>query len=399
MGHQFRGGTLKCGRPALFSWMKLEMSRNGSNTQVWLYVVLCWVELFAKFCCYVLSAAALAPLCAVIGVVGPNWWDIKFPALLCLALFIGAATVIYRIASRVHQWRERIKPCPHGVSAGLAGACRECQLPKERKELERKAYLAEQQRKAEIQRQAEALRTQEIQRLSHAWLSSSESYYSMTSREFEDAIAQLFRNLGYQVKQTPYSGDGGKDAILVKDGTKYVVECKRYGEANCIGRPDLQKFFAAMHHEGAVGAFYVNTGKFSPQAIEYAKTWPVTLYDRDTFPSLVTKAYPVPEPARFAKTICLKCGEIVELPVQESKTRLLCPAGHPVESAISLADLGVFTSGVPYCKKCGSPMRIRKGYRGQFWGCSGYPKCRFTKRCQRGRPGIAAKIPSPIEMK
>jgi restriction system protein len=281
----------------------------------------------------------------------------------------------------------------------LAGACRECQLPKERKELEHKAYLAEQQRKAEIQRQAEALRTQEIQRLSHAWLSRSESYYSMSPQQFEDAIAQLFRNLGYQVKQTPYSGDGGKDAILVKDGTKYVVECKRYGEANCIGRPDLQKFFAAMHHEGAVGAFYVNTGKFSPQAIEYAKTWPVTLYDRDTFPSLVTKAYPVPEPARFAKTICLKCGEIVELPVQESKTSLLCPAGHPVESTISLPDLGVFTSGVPYCKKCGSPMRIRKGYRGKFLGCSRYPKCRFTMRSHRGRPEIVAKSPSPIEMK
>lgn len=362
------------------------MSRNGSNTSVWLYLLLCLVELFAWFCCFVLSAAALAALCSVTGVVGPDWWDIKFPALLCLALFIGASTVVYRIASRVHLWRERIKPCPHGVSAGWAGACRECQLPRERAELERlerQASLAEQQRKAEIQRQAEALRTQEIQRLSHAWLSNSESYYSMTWQQFEDAIAQLFRNLGYQVRQTPRSGDGGKDAILVKDGIKYVVECKRYGEAKCIGRPDLQKFFAAMHHEGAVEAIYVNTGRFSPQAIEYAKTWAVTLYDRDTFPSLVTKAYPVPEPARFARTMCLKCGEIVPLPVEQSKTSLLCPVGHTVEGTISLEDLGVFSSGVPYCKKCSSPMRIRKGSRGKFLGCSNYPKCRFTRQVPR----------------
>jgi len=191
---------------------------------------------------------------------------------------------------------------------------------------------------------------------------------------------------GYQVKQTTRSNDGGKDAILVKDGTKYVLECK--SGAQCIGRPDLQKFFAAMHHEGAVGGFYVNTGVFSRQAIEYAKTWPVTLYDRDTFPGLVRKAYPVPEPARSARTTCLKCGEIVELPVQESKTSLLCPAGHPVESTISLADLGVFTPGVTYCKKCGSPMRIVKGYRGQFLGCSRYPKCRFTMRIHRGRTEV-----------
>ena len=40
------------------------MSRNGSNTLVWLYVVLYWVELFAKLCCYVLSVAALGRLCA-----------------------------------------------------------------------------------------------------------------------------------------------------------------------------------------------------------------------------------------------------------------------------------------------------------------------------------------------
>jgi restriction system protein len=245
------------------------------------------------------------------------------------------------------------------------------------------------QRRAEIQRDADALRKQEIQRLSHAWLSRSESYYSMTWQQFEDAIAQLFRNLGYQVKQTPRSGDVGRDAILVKDGTTYVVECK--SGAQRIGRPDLQKFVAAMNDEGAAEAFYVNTGVFSRHAIEYAETHNVTLYDKRTFPSLVTKAYPVPEPARFAKTMCLKCGEIVELPVQESKTSSVCPARHPVESTISLADLGVFSSEVTYCKKCGSSMEIRKGVRGQFLGCSRYPKCRFTARIRRGHPEIVAE--------
>ncbi|WP_263376511.1 restriction endonuclease [Granulicella aggregans] len=221
------------------------------------------------------------------------------------------------------------------------------------------------------------MRTEEIQRLSHAWLSRSESYYSMTSREFEDAIAQLFRNLGYQVKQTPYSGDGGKDAILLKNDIKYVLECK--SGAQSIGRPDIQKFHSAMIHEGAVEGFYVNTGKFSPPAIEYAKEHKVKLYDRHTFSSLVAEAYPVPESASVAKTMCLRCGEIIELPVQGPARSSVCPAGHNVVSTVSLEDLGVFISGVPYCKKCNSPMRICKGYRGQFWGCPGYPKCRFTR--------------------
>lgn len=339
-----------------------------------LYDVLYWVELGAKLCCYVLSLAAVVSLCGVFADWGPDRWDIKFCALLLTAFFIGAVTVVDRIASKVNKWRERIRPCPHGVSVGAAGACRECQL----KDIEHKAYLAEMQRKAEIQRHAESLRTQEVKRLSHAWLSSSESYYSMTWQEFEDAIAQLFRNLGYQVKQTPRSSDGGKDAILVKDDIKYVLECK--SGAQSIGRPDIQKFHSAMIHEGAVEGFYVNTGKFSPPAIEYAKEHKVKLYDRHTFSSLVAEAYPVPEPASFAKTMCLKCGEIVELPVHGPKTSSLCPAGHTVERTISLADLGVFTPGVSYCKKCGSPMRIVKRYRGQFLECPRYPKCRFTRR-------------------
>jgi hypothetical protein len=203
----------------------------------------------------------------------------------------------------------------------------------------------------------------------------------MKSRQFEDAIAQLFRDLGYQVEQTPYTGDGGKDAILVKDGTKYLLECKSGTQS--IGRPDIQKFHSAMIDEGAVEGFYVNTGRFTPKAVEWAKRYNVNLYDRSNFPSLVTKAYPVSEVAQFANTMCLECGTTVNLPIRKSMTSLSCPKGHRVESTISLADLGVFISGVPSCERCGSPMRIRRGYRGRFWGCSDYPKCRFTKDARR----------------
>lgn len=33
----------------------------------------------------------------------------------------------------------------------------------------------------------------------------------------------------------------------------------------------------------------------------------------------------------------------------------------------------------PICEKCGKPMKIRKGEHGEFYGCTGYPKCRHTK--------------------
>lgn len=30
------------------------------------------------------------------------------------------------------------------------------------------------------------------------------------------------------------------------------------------------------------------------------------------------------------------------------------------------------------CPRCGSPLRLRRGRRGEFWGCSAYPRCRMA---------------------
>ncbi|MBO5790625.1 MAG: topoisomerase DNA-binding C4 zinc finger domain-containing protein, partial [Clostridia bacterium] len=31
------------------------------------------------------------------------------------------------------------------------------------------------------------------------------------------------------------------------------------------------------------------------------------------------------------------------------------------------------------CPRCGKPLVKRNGPKGSFWGCSGYPNCKFTK--------------------
>lgn len=33
---------------------------------------------------------------------------------------------------------------------------------------------------------------------------------------------------------------------------------------------------------------------------------------------------------------------------------------------------------LPQCPQCGKPMVLRSGKRGEFWGCTGYPNCRYT---------------------
>lgn len=64
-----------------------------------------------------------------------------------------------------------------------------------------------------------------------------------------------------------------------------------------------------------------------------------------------------------------------------------CTAFPPKTSALcrwcgyrDVCDVSGFCEGaVPLCPTCGKTLRKRKGRFGDFYGCSGYPKCRFTR--------------------
>ncbi|SES00763.1 type I DNA topoisomerase [Halopseudomonas bauzanensis] len=48
------------------------------------------------------------------------------------------------------------------------------------------------------------------------------------------------------------------------------------------------------------------------------------------------------------------------------------------------------------CPQCGSALRRRKGSKGFFWGCSGYPECKTALPDAKGKPGKArARTPQP----
>ena len=50
-------------------------------------------------------------------------------------------------------------------------------------------------------------------------------------------------------------------------------------------------------------------------------------------------------------------------------------------------------SASPACPRCGKALVLRKGPRGPFWGCSGFPRCRFTCEDQDGRPVLPEEAP------
>jgi ssDNA-binding Zn-finger/Zn-ribbon topoisomerase 1 len=49
-----------------------------------------------------------------------------------------------------------------------------------------------------------------------------------------------------------------------------------------------------------------------------------------------------------------------------------------------------------YCEKCGKPLAIRQGQYGGFLGCTGYPKCRFTFNLSGDNPVICPSCGSPL---
>jgi restriction endonuclease Mrr len=194
---------------------------------------------------------------------------------------------LFEMAKRA-AWRV-MPPCPHGTPGGtLQNRCERC--IREQKEIEERNRQEReiQERKRELEKrealihlEADRLRECERLRLNKSFILNLDELRQLSPQDFEDEMARMFARMGYEVEQTPYSNDHGRDAILRKDGKKYLLECKRYGEGNPSGRPDLQKFHSPIMTEGAVFGFFVTTGRFTPDAIEFAKTVPIKLIDKN----------------------------------------------------------------------------------------------------------------------
>jgi ssDNA-binding Zn-finger/Zn-ribbon topoisomerase 1 len=292
---------------------------------------------------------------------------------------LGLFGIVNVGAEVIHQIRLR-KRCAHGVRSGNQGGCTSCALDEIHREAEYRAEQAFQKWQADVERLTRALFASEFTFLCKAWLSRSEGYLEMSPRTFEDAVAELFRELGYFVEQTPYTNDGGKDAVVWKDDKKYLVECKRYEEGGTIGRRELQIFVAAMKEENADGGFYVNTGRFANTAYEYAVRNQIRLYDRKRLPELINSAYPLRKDIAFAAVMCRVCGIVQQLPVAEESTIGTCVNGHVITNRITKGLIrrgSVLPDSV--CHWCGAEMRLRRGSHGKFWGCSQFPQCKFTR--------------------
>ncbi len=95
--------------------------------------------------------------------------------------------------------------------------------------------------------------------------------FDMDPQVFERLVAELIRRRGYGVELTCRGPDGGVDifAIAALDGSRHIVQCKRYGRR--VGVRFVRELYAVKAYTQASRAFLVTTSSFTGPAVEFAR--------------------------------------------------------------------------------------------------------------------------------
>ena len=159
----------------------------------------------------------------------------------------------------------------------------------------------------------------------------------MKGVEFEKLLKAHFEKMGYSVKLTNASNDYGADLLLRKGTYCIAVQAKRYSPK--VGIKAVQEIASSLNHYGASKGIVVTNSYYTKNAIELAKTNSIELWDRDKLLDVM------------------------------NNNNLKVVADNIITSTI---DDGV-------CPECKNKLLIKKSNYGEFYGCSNYPKCSFTR--------------------
>lgn len=97
---------------------------------------------------------------------------------------------------------------------------------------------------------------------------------AMDPFDFERHIMSFFEDAGFTTIVTPRSNDFGLDGIASGDDRLMVIQCKRYGSENRVGRPTIQQLKGVVEENGATHGYIVTTSSFTAEAIASAAQSP-----------------------------------------------------------------------------------------------------------------------------
>ena len=257
--------------------------------------------------------------------------------LVIVTLFAlqGAWNLTAFIADQVNRARGTI--CHHGFrqrrnSNAMCPAC------KAERDSAMAAIDAQRQQKFEANRKRREQEYSEWKRQAR----TPQFLQAMDPLAFELLVAEVYRQLGYEVSLTPATGDGGVDAFARKDGRLTIIQCKRV--KGSVGEPILRDIYGALHATGAHRAIVVTTGSVSRQARAWMQGKPMEIIQSE----------------ELSKLIDSTIGR-----------QSVVPEWFQVQERSDL------------CPRCYNALRVVKGRRGRFLGCTSYPQCRYSRDLQK----------------
>lgn len=112
-----------------------------------------------------------------------------------------------------------------------------------------------------------------------------QTIYDLTSRKFEEIVADLLSDMGIEVELTPETRDGGCDILAYIDAgvgkMLCLVEAKRYRENFKVGVGVVRTLYGTLCDAHASSAMLVTTSSFSSVAQEFANQYEWRLKLRD----------------------------------------------------------------------------------------------------------------------
>lgn len=168
--------------------------------------------------------------------------------------------------------------------------------------------------------------------------------------QFEKIVALVYQKHGYTVSRRGGANpDGGIDLLIKKDGLTTAIQCKQWKKWN-VGVKTVREFLGALTDAKLTDGILITLCGYSDDARQLASKHNIQILDERALANLLEHS-----DARFDP-------EVVALLEDERK---ICP-------------------------KCEREMIQRTTKHGpnlgrKFWGCSGYPRCRFmlpvSSRC------------------
>lgn len=158
----------------------------------------------------------------------------------------------------------------------------------------------------------------------------------MDEYAFEQLVADIWDQRGWNTSRTGKSKDGGVDVIAKKStpfSQKQIIQAKRYAAGSTVGSGDIQQYSSLKEEQASADVVViVTTGTFSNKAQEKASKLNVKLVDHKT---LIDMIYALDSPEKLNSLPKNHQNTVKKVPQQENTPERVSPKRIVTQDRIS----------------------------------------------------------------